>query len=59
MATVIGTITGAYFGVHAGSSGRQSAEAGRARPKKLPGWHWPSWTLIFNQNRITHRHVSH
>jgi len=29
--TVTGTIVGAFFGVHAGSSGRAAAEAGRVK----------------------------
>jgi uncharacterized BrkB/YihY/UPF0761 family membrane protein len=33
-ATVVGTIVGAYFGIQVGSSGKETAEAGRAQAEK-------------------------
>lgn len=43
VATVIGTIVGAFFGVQVGSSGKETAEAGRSQVEKLYEWHWRSW----------------
>ncbi len=34
VATVVGTIIGAFFGVQAGSSGKETAEAGRAQAER-------------------------
>jgi hypothetical protein len=35
VATVVGTIIGAFFGVQAGSSGKEAAEAGRAHAERV------------------------
>jgi hypothetical protein len=35
VASVIGTIVGAFFGVHVGASGKATAEAGRANAEKV------------------------
>jgi hypothetical protein len=34
VATVVGTIIGAFFGIQAGSSGKEAAEAGRAQAER-------------------------